>query len=367
MGGPINKLRIAHSESSLGWGGQEHRVLAELLEFQKRGCEVWLIAPPNSQIFARAQAGGVPVTSLQTRRWMFFWTVLRNAVWLAIRRIDVLNTHSSQDGWLLGIAGRLAFVPLIIRSRHIDVSYPNPRLTRLAFATFCDHVLTTSNKITAHLRECFRLSGTRITTVPTGIDLTRFSPHGPKADFATKGEPLIGMVSVLRSWKGHETYLNAARLLVEKGFQAKFVIVGDGPGRDWFPELAKQAGLQDHILFAGHREDVPDVLRALNILVIPSTKHEGVPQIGLQALATKTPVIGSDVGGIPEIIIPGQTGRIFPQGDAAKLAVAIEEALADRESTQRYTENGRSLVEREHSLEVMVTKVTTVYDSFLGL
>ncbi len=75
--------------------------------------------------------------------------------------------------------------------------------------------------------------------------------------------------------------------------------------------------VQDHgatpwVALAGHREDVPEVLRALDVLVIASTRHEGVPQIGLQALATKTPVIGSDVGGIPEIIRPGETGRIFP-------------------------------------------------------
>ena len=132
-------------------------------------------------------------------------------------------------------------------------------------------------------------------------------------------------------------------------------------------ERIRALGLADTVTLMGHREDVPEVLRALSILVIASTQHEGVPQIGLQALATRTPVIGSDVGGIPEIIRPGETGRLFPGGDAASLAKAIQEALSDPKTTAGMAARGRVVVEAAHGLDTMLTTLEGLYARRLTL
>ena len=359
--------RIAHSESSLGWGGQEHRVLAELVGFQKRGCPVRLLAPEPAALFRRAQEAGIPTVPLNVSKLRFPFNAVRLARWLRRERIEVLNPHSSRDGWLLGVAGRLARVPLIIRSRHIDVDYPNAWFSRHAFTTLADHLLTTSAKITAHFQASFGLADTRIATVPTGIDLARFSPVGPRADLgkAPAGAPLVGMVSVLRSWKGHSTFLQAARQLRDSGFPARFVIVGDGPMRPALEKELAEARVAEFVTMAGHREDVPEVLRALDVLVIASTRHEGVPQIGLQALATKIPVVGSDVGGTPEIIRQGETGRNFPAGDAGALAQAVRATLAEAETNRAMCERGRSMVEQHHSLDAMLDQLDAIYRRYL--
>ncbi|MEK7678534.1 MAG: glycosyltransferase [Verrucomicrobiota bacterium] len=146
MTAPHRHWRIVHSEASLGWGGQEHRIMAELAGFQKRGCNVWLLAPARSEIFQRAKSAGVPSEPLAQERWMFPFAVLKTAAWLRWLRPRVVNTHSSRDGWLVGLAARFARVPLLVRTRHIDVDYPNPWVSRHAFTTFADHVLTTSDK-----------------------------------------------------------------------------------------------------------------------------------------------------------------------------------------------------------------------------
>ena len=104
--------RIVHSEASLGWGGQEHRVMAELTGFQRRGSKVWLIAPAESEIFRRAEIEKISTIPLRTGKLHFSFEVIRLARWLRQNQIQILNTHSSRDGWLLGIAGRLARVPL---------------------------------------------------------------------------------------------------------------------------------------------------------------------------------------------------------------------------------------------------------------
>ena len=355
--------RIVHSENSNGWGGQEHRVLAELAGFQQRGHQVWLLAAPDSQILQRARLANIAVVPLNFSKLRLPLNVLRLARWLKRERIEVLNPHSSRDGWLLGIAGRLAGVPLIIRTRHIDVDYPNRWLSRHAFTTFADHVLTTSDKITRHFQAMFPLPDERISTVPTGIDLEFFSPSGNRAEFPgiDQAKPLVGMVSVLRSWKGHSTFLQAAARLRDSGFAGHFVIVGDGPIRANIEKQIRELNLASSVTLTGYHEDVPSVLRALDVLVIASTKHEGVPQIGLQALAIQTPVVGSDVGGIPEIILPGETGRIFPAQNSGALAEAIQSTLDQSERTHQFCEQGRRLVEARYTLEAMLDQLELLY------
>lgn len=362
---PTSRWRIVHSECSTGWGGQEHRVLAELAGFQRRGSAVWLLAPPVAVVGRRVAAENIPVVPLNPARLLYPLTALRLARWLRQVRAEVVNTHSSRDGWLVGVAARLARVPFLVRTRHIDVDYPSPRLSRHAFTTFADHVLTTSDKITEKFQTLFNLPAEQITTVPTGIDLQRFHPDVVAAALPipadAAGWPLVGMVSVLRSWKGHATFFEAARLLQKAGVPVHFVVVGGGPRVEYYQNLARDHGVGDRVTFTGHREDIPEILRALSVLVIPSTQHEGVPQIGLQALATRTPVVGSDVGGIPEIIRPGETGRIFPAGNAAALAVAIRETLEAREVTAVLTRRGRAAVEARHSLDAMLDQLDALY------
>ena len=355
---------IAHSEASLGWGGQEHRILAELAGFQERGSQVWLLAPPESQIIQRADKAGIPTVPLDFAKHRFPLNALHLARWLKQQRIEILNPHSSRDGWLLGVAGRLARVPFIVRTRHFDVPIPNPWLSRLVYVRLCDHILTTSPKVTDHLRACFGLPLERVTTVSTGVDLEQFAPVGPVAHLVPEAQtgkiPLIGMVTVIRHGKGCQTLVAAVKLLKEAGFPAHYVIVGEGPWRPSVEQIVREAKLAGDFTFAGHREDVPAVLRALSVLVIPSLQ-EAEPQTGLQALATQTPVIGSNVGGIPEIIRHGETGRLFPAGDAAALAAAIRETVENEAATRAWSARGRAFVAANHSRDLMLDKIEALY------
>lgn len=362
--------RIVHSEASLGWGGQEHRILAELVGFQQRGCPAWLVAHPQSQIIQRAEAAGIMTRPCTFDRRLLPWELLRDALWLRRAQIQIVNTHSSRDGWLLGLASRLAGVPLLLRTRHIDVIDRSPRISRHKYSALADHILTTSQKITDHICGTFHLPENRVTTLPTGIDVNLYHPVGAAADLPLKPElgapPVIGMVSVLRSWKGHNLFFDAIRRLRESGRDFQYVVVGGGAPVENFVQMAKQYAVEDCVQFAGHREDVAAVLRRLDVLCIPSLKHEGVPQIGLQALACGTAVVGSDCGGIPEIILEGKTGRIFPNGDAVAFANRIAEAVDERERTQQMCRAGRAQVEQQHSLDFMLDRLDEIYVRHLG-
>ena len=363
---PKRSWRIVHSETSTAWGGQERRILAELTGFKKRGCTVALLAPTDAGIHRRARAADIQCAPLSEARLAFPWTVLRTAVWLRRFRPDVVNPHSSRDGWTVGLAARLAGVPLIIRSRHFDVAVSSPWLSRHAYASLCHHVITTSPKIAREFGLLFQLPQDRITAIPTGIDLDEFSPTGPAAKLelpATDG-PLIGMIGVIRLAKGHVVLLEAARQLCESGFPVRCVFVGDGPYHSAVEARVRELNLADRVLFTGHRDDVPSILRALSLVAMPSL-HEAVPQVALQALATGTPVVASNVGGLPEIVRPGETGRLCPPKDATALAKAIRETIDEPAATCRMCEQGRAMIQSKYSLDGMLDMVETIYLRYL--
>ena len=359
--------RIVHSEASLGWGGQERRVMAELLGFRARGHAVGLLAPARATIFSEAAQHDLQRATLAENRWAFPFEVVRAARWLRAFRADVVNTHSSRDGWIVGLAARLARTPLVIRSRHFDVPVANPALSRHVYATLADHLITTSPKVAADFRALFHLSADRVSAIPTGVDVEKFSPEGAKAAFeftAEAGGPLVGIIGVIRHAKGHTVLFEAMKQLADQGFPVRCVVVGDSPNRAALERRVVELGLSKCVLFAGQRDDVPAVLRALDVLAIPSL-HEAIPQVGLQALATKTPVVASNVGGIPSIIRPGETGRLCAPDDAASLAAALREALSDKATTQAMCERGRVLLEREHTVEMMLDRLEEIYRRYL--
>lgn len=337
--------------------------MAELLGFRARGHTVGVIAPARAKLFEEAAKHELVSETLSENRWAFPFAVARTTRWLRWFCADVINTHSSRDGWIVGLAARLARTPLVIRSRHFDVPVPNPWLSRHVYATLADHLITTSPKVATDFRALFNLSEDRITAIPTGVDVVKFSPDGPRASFefppGVTG-PLVGIIGVIRRAKGHATLFEAMKQLAENSLPLRCVVIGEGPYRVHAEQRMRELGLSDRVLFVGQRDDVPAILRSLGVLAIPSL-HEAIPQVGLQALATKTPVVASNVGGIPSIIRPGETGRLCAPGDAASLASALRETLTDLAPTQAMCERGRELAEREHTVEVMLDRLEEIY------
>ncbi len=338
-------------------------MLAELLGFRGRGHKVGVVAPANARLFEEAVRHDFARATLELNRWAFPFAVGRTAGWLRRFGADVVNTHSSRDGWIVGLAARLARTPLVIRSRHFDVPVSSPWLSRHVYATLADQLITTSPKVAADFRALFHLPEDRVAAIPTGVDVTRFSPAGPKATFsfpADSAGAVIGIIGVIRQAKGHRVLFDSIQQLLACGFPVRCVVVGDSPNRAGLERRVAELGLTDRILFLGHRDDVPEILRALDVVAIPSL-HEAIPQVGLQALATMTPVVASNVGGIPSIIRPGETGRLCEPGDAASLAAALREALTDSAKTESMRAHGRELIEREHTVEAMLNRLEAIY------
>jgi len=363
----MRQWRILHTESSLGWGGQEVRVLAELEWMRTHGHWVGLAAHPESSIAKRAQMAGILFYPLRTHKALLPLEVARLAAWLIRNRVEVVNTHSSNDGWLAGLAARLAVRPLLIRSRHIEVDYPNRFWSGLAFRFLPHHVITTSQRIANRLVAELGMSPARATCIATGVDLTRFHPKVQGMLHQELGaDPevaLVGMISVLRSWKGHAAFLDAAtRLLGDSKRSVHFVIAGDGPGRDELAAKIAQEPWKGHVTLLGQRADVPNILASLDVLVLPSYAHEGIPQIILQAQAMSCAVVATTIGGIPEVVENGVTGLLVPPRDAEALAEKIAMLLDDPGLAARLGLAARENVQKRYSLDMMGKRLLALYE-----
>jgi glycosyltransferase involved in cell wall biosynthesis len=366
----MRRFNIVHTESSLGWGGQEWRVFLELQWMREQGHQVWLAAPKKSEIFHRSAKAGIPVIPINFNRsaWLHdFFSLFR---FFKKNKIQIVNTHSSRDGWLGGIVARISQIPFIIRSRHIEVNYENPFLARIAFEALPHHVLTTSHQIAKKLVRELSIQPNRITCLATGVDLKKFSSNN-KSRLRTElklasSSFLVGMISVLRSWKGHDDFLVAASQLAKESLPVHFVIAGEGPGKKEIEKKIHELALQSQVTLLGYREDIPDLLDSLDVLVLPSTAHEGIPQIILQAQAMARPVIGTRVGGIPEVIISGQTGLLIPPRDPNALAEAVRYLIFHPAHAREMGINAQAQVNQHYSLDLMGKTLESIYHRYLG-
>jgi glycosyltransferase involved in cell wall biosynthesis len=359
-------LTIFHSESSPGWGGQEIRVFNEVRWLRRRAHATSLVVPPRSALGERAERAGIPVVWIAMPWALEPRAVARIARRLRREHVQVLVTHSSMDGWTAGLAARLVGVP-VVRMRHLSVPVQANPFSRIVYTALCDRIVTTGEAIRTLLVERVRVPPSKVVSIPTGVDLEEFHPSRVdplrlrKELGLNQTTSLLGMVAVLRSWKGHLVFLQALRRMHEKHPDVQAVLVGDGPFRSVIQDAIRCHGLESHVHLLGHREDVAETLSALDVVVSASTAAEGIPQALLQALAMRRPVVASDVGGIPEVIRPGDTGWLVPPGDPQALCQAILQALAEREEGQRMGERGRKMVEAEYSLERMGERMETLY------
>ena len=363
---------ILHTEASTGWGGQEMRILTEMEAMRRRGHRLHLAAPPTSRIFQESDKSEFNPLRLNSKRILFPFTILKLARALHRHQVQVVNPHSSADGWIAGLAGRLARTPLIIRSRHIEVDYPNRRTSRLAYGTLPHHVITTSERISTGLIERLRLKPDHVQCISTGIDLEKFDAKmvGTLHQELGLGSevPLVGMISVIRSWKGHDYFVEAAKIVAARFPAVHFVVAGGGNDqrlkkiRAW----AKAAGLETRFHLLGHRTDVPNLLASYSVLVLPSTGHEGIPQIILQSHAMACPVVGTTAGGIPEVVADEKTGLLVPPKDSQTLATAIHRLLRNKTFRNEMATRGQSMVKANHSQAHMCQQLEALYQRYLS-
>jgi glycosyltransferase involved in cell wall biosynthesis len=277
------------------------------------------------------------------------------------RAVDLVHTHSSIDAWVAGAAAR-SVGRAVVRSRHVSIAIPRRRALVYRLA---DRIIT-SGEAVARIVEQAGVPRERIAAIGPGIDTARFHPgvsgEAVRAELGLRG-PVVGLVANIRGSKGHRFFLDAARDVLRRHPDTRFVIVGDGIGFDDVRRRVAELGLEPHVIMTGFRRDIPEVMAALDVLVLPSVKSEAMSQVIPQALAVGTPVVGTAVGGTPELVRDGDTGRLVPPADATALAAAIADLLAAPARARELARRGQAEVLARHSMDAAMTRTVAVYEA----
>jgi glycosyltransferase involved in cell wall biosynthesis len=362
---------IVHTEASLGWGGQERRIFAEAEIMRQRGHTVILAVDPRGELYQRSLNAGLPVVPAPFGGRHTISTCLSLRHLLRRQSVDILNTHSSLDSWVgLGaVLGRRSRTKLV-RTRHLSTliksSWPTRRLYQSP-----DAIITTGQAIKDLIVERVRVPAAKIFSIPTGVPLDRFYPRptGNRAGYLPEwpqADCIIGSVAVLRSWKGHLYLVEALAKVLQAGEKASLVLVGEGPYRVVIQAKVAELNLGDFIYFAGYQDNVPEWLALMDLVVLASYANEGVPQSLLQAMAMARPVIGTNCGGIPEIVITGSNGLLVPPKDSEALAQALLSLIRDPAARDNFGSHGLALVREHYSLEQMAFATENVYAGIIS-
>ncbi len=362
----MKPLHILHTESSCGWGGQEIRILTEILGTQRRGHKVTLITPAHSNIAREAINSGISTVciDIEKKRLRGLWAL---RAWLKQTKVDVINTHSSTDSWLVALAcATLKNPPAIVRTRHISSPIPNNFASRWLYQRATALTATTGERLREQLISKMGLQSSNVQSVPTGIDLARYRPLAAAEKLAARqrffktDNPIfiVGIVATLRSWKGHTYLLDAIKSLPE---DVHGLIVGDGPQAAALQQKIDEDGLNTRVFMTGNLGDVEIALNAFDCFVLPSYANEGVPQALMQAMACGLAVIATPVGSVDEIVSHNETGLMVPFKDSAAIAIAITQIRTDAALRERLSGAALARAQARFGDTIMVDKMQALF------
>ncbi len=367
-------MNILHTECSLNWGGLEQRIVVETCWLNKHGHKASIACDPRGELFRRGAEAGAPVVAVSMRSNFDvrgFWALCG----LVRGGVDLINTHGSKDSWLC-FPLHLAGVP-VVRSRHLTLRV-TPGARSFIYKRGCRRVIATAGMIRQALVETNGVAAERIDVVGEFVDLAEFHPGVDGGLFRARfgfpaDAPLLGIVAMIRGEKGHRVFLDAAFEVLKTHPAARFALIGEGTGDRKLEALCRakierafgSAAAGSPIVMTGFQRDIPEAIAALDIVVVPS-RAEAQSRIIPEAFAMRRAVIGSRVGGIPELVEDGRTGLLVPPGDAAALAAAMRRLIEDGALRTSLAGAGHALALKELSLDQKMEETLSSYRKALG-
>lgn len=317
-------------------------LLSVLPELRKAGLDLTscFLREPHPAAASLAALGMAP-TFLSAAPWNPF--VVFQVVALARRhRCRLIHAAGLKAVLVARIVARITGARVVVHVH--DQIMPGNALRALhrLFARGTDVGVCVSAATRPVAIEGYHVAPQRVRVAHNGLDLARLRevPDGTRARLrATLGlgelQPVLTMVGRMYPIKGTLAMVRMMRPIVDALPDARLLLVGDGPDRAACEQLAQSLGIAPNIRFLGHRDDVPELLAASDLVVMPS-QSEGLGLAAIEALAGGRPVVAYAVGGLPEVVTDGVTGRCVPAGDEPAFAAAVIALLRDRDLLQRY-------------------------------
>ena len=366
---------IVHLTYALDFGGLENLMVERInrMPAERYRHAVVCLARANPAFTARISKPGVTVHVLDKQPGLSLGT--HKALWALLRDLQPAVLHTYNLAAIeYGPAALLAGVPVRVNGAHgRDAGDPHGtnrkhNLLRRLMLPFYDVCYANSAAMEEWNRQVIGVPAAKSRMLPNGIDAERFRVRGDgeARPYFNGGEIVIGTVGRVQDVKDHATLMDAFLLLraqlPQYGERLRLAIVGDGPLLQALRDKAAAAGIADAVWLPGARNDVPDLLRSFDVFALSSIA-EGTPGAALEAMASGLPVVGTRVGGIPEVIDNGVTGQLVPPSNAAAMAAALKHYVEAPDLARRHGKAGRERVLRKYSMPAMVAAYQDMYDS----
>ena len=368
---------IAHLVYRFGIGGLENGVVNLINNMPKDKYRHAIICATdyNSDFIKRIKRDDVEVFTLNKRPGNDFLAQYR--LWKLLRQIRPDIVHTRNFGTIeYTVPAMLAGVRYRVHGEHgrdlldIDGSNQKYRLLRGVYSVFINRFVAMSQDLQQWLTKDVGIKACKINQLYNGVDCSRFSKivdtNLVESLGLTPQTKVVGTVGRLQGEKDQKTLIEAFKLLAQnpamQGQDIRLLLVGDGPEDRRLKALVESLNLQENVVFLGARNDIPQIMDLFNLFVLPSL-GEGISNTILEAMASGLPVIATRVGGNPELVIDGETGRLVPAGEPERMAQAMLDYLLEPATMLSHGECGRQRVLDVFSLEAMVARYTAFYDS----
>ncbi len=357
-------MSLIHVDAGKEWRGGQRQSLFLVRELWRRKYPVIFVVQPESPLHFKASGDGLPLFPLKIRNELDLFAVMKLAYLMKRRKCLLAHFHDAHSVAVGSLASCLARVPLRVISRRVDFPLKKNFFSSRKYRKNVDVIIAISEAV----KEVLKRSGIpeeKIRVISSGIDFSPFegvsSSDYLRREFSfSKDDYLVGIIAHLADHKGHIYLLQAAQILKEKAPKIKVIVVGEGPLRMELNRQVKNSALEDIVFFLGFREDIPQILGSLDLFVL-SSYLEGLGSSLLDAMASRLPVVATQAGGIPEVVVHGETGLLVPPRDPEALAKAILTLYKDRNLSSRLGEKGYQLVHQRFSVEAMAEKVISLY------
>ena len=354
-------LRVVQLIAPSKIAGAERSTVSLCRGLSARANRVWLLVKYSHELLETARAEDVDARSMRFAGKLNLLAVGRLARWFRAHDVDIVATQLSTASLWGTLAARYVGVPSVATVRALN--------SKTCYV-YADRVIAVSGAVKEHLVGQ-GMDAAKIRVVYNGIDLSRFAPPADlKSARRAVGWPedalIVGVVAHLTAKKGHRWFLDAVAPLLKTFPNLHIVCVGEGDERAALLKQACALGIEERVQLVGFHADVVPCMAALDVLVLPAIAKEGFGRVLIEAGALEKPVIGTDVGGIGEVIAPGETGFVVAPGDASALQTALSALLDDEDLRREMGRAGRARALTEFSEARMVAQTERIYRELLA-
>jgi glycosyltransferase involved in cell wall biosynthesis len=372
---PSKTLAVCHILSGDCWAGAEVQAATLIRELCRAdNLRISAILLNEGRLAHELRQAGATVKVIPEAQNSFPRILAEAIPFVRQQQVQILHSHRYKENLLSHLLALRCRIPVTVQTKH---GMPEPfqgwkslrqlfhqQVDRWSAKLASDAIIAVSAGMAPPLRRAY--GSRKVVTIRNGIDtanvVSGFTRAEAKANIGCKPGPVIGIVGRLEPVKRVDLFLAMAKIVAANLPDAQFAVVGDGSLRQSLIHSARAAGLEGNVLFLGHREDIHNVLRALDVLVMCSD-HEGLPMVLLEAMWLGIPVLGRAVDGIEEVLDNGRNGLSVPSADPKALAAACLHLLADRSLADRLGRNAVQAVQQEFSVERNAGAILRLYRS----